>query len=70
MREGKIYHRPYMAEFEAELLAFPTGKHDDIIDCLQMFDELKIDTYDVKPEQQEWDGVTMRYNQYGEPVYS
>ena len=32
---GTVYHRvgaPYLTALEAELLAFPTGKHDDLVD--------------------------------------
>jgi predicted phage terminase large subunit-like protein len=36
-RSGKIYHRrgaPWLHDFEAELLAFPAGEHDDQVDPL------------------------------------
>ena len=29
-----VYHTSEMSEIEAELLKFPNGKHDDIIDAL------------------------------------
>lgn len=71
IREGKVFWKPFMTDFENELLTFPTGKHDDIIDCLQMFDELKISTYDVKPDESfDTSGFVTKYNAYGEPVYS
>jgi predicted phage terminase large subunit-like protein len=36
-KQGKIYHRrgvPWLHDFEAELLAFPAGEHDDQVDAL------------------------------------
>jgi predicted phage terminase large subunit-like protein len=36
-RGGKVYHRagaPWLGEFEAELLAFPAGEHDDQVDTI------------------------------------
>lgn len=69
IREGKILWKPYMTDLENELLTFPTGKHDDIIDCLQMFDELKIETYLPKEEPAYDDGSQISYNEFGEPVY-
>lgn len=35
-RKGLIYHKKWMDELELELTRFPRGKHDDIIDSLQM----------------------------------
>jgi hypothetical protein len=37
MQVGQVYlpaGHPELAAIEAELLAFPNGKHDDIVDCL------------------------------------
>ncbi len=34
---GRVYHdraAPWLAEFEDELLTFPAGRHDDMVDCL------------------------------------
>jgi predicted phage terminase large subunit-like protein len=36
-RQGKVYHlagAPWLADFEAELLAFPAGEHDDQVDAI------------------------------------
>jgi predicted phage terminase large subunit-like protein len=36
-KQGKIFHRwgaPWLHDFEAELLAFPAGEHDDQVDAL------------------------------------
>lgn len=33
--QNMIFHRDNMGDLEYQLLHFPTGKHDDIIDCLQ-----------------------------------
>jgi predicted phage terminase large subunit-like protein len=36
-RGGKVYHRaraPWLLDFEAELLAFPAGEHDDQVDTI------------------------------------
>jgi predicted phage terminase large subunit-like protein len=36
-RGGKVYHRaraPWLIDFEAELLAFPAGEHDDQVDTI------------------------------------
>jgi predicted phage terminase large subunit-like protein len=33
---GSIFHRDTMAELESELLEYPLGRHDDIIDALSM----------------------------------
>jgi predicted phage terminase large subunit-like protein len=36
-RGGKVYHRaraPWLHDFEAELLAFPAGEHDDQVDTI------------------------------------
>jgi predicted phage terminase large subunit-like protein len=33
-KRGKIFMRDFMHELKAELLSFPTGKHDDMIDAL------------------------------------
>jgi predicted phage terminase large subunit-like protein len=35
-RNGHIWHRNNMEELEHELLRFPRGRHDDVIDALQM----------------------------------
>ena len=46
-----ILHSLFMADLEAELLKFPNGKHDDMIDalsgCIQLFETVNI-------EEQSW----------------
>ncbi len=43
-----ILHSAFMKDLEAELLKFPNGKHDDMIDalsgCIQMFQTVNIDS--------------------------
>lgn len=34
--QGRLFHRANMTELEDELLAFPTGDHDDIVDTLSL----------------------------------
>jgi predicted phage terminase large subunit-like protein len=34
--QGKAFLKPGLTDFEGELLAFPNGKHDDLIDSLSM----------------------------------
>lgn len=75
-RDGKIYHHRSMLDLESELLAFPVGAHDDIIDCVQMIEEFKITEINPFSEQSYFDklGITYngdyepRYNEYGEPI--
>jgi len=73
-KDGQIVHHKSMLELEAELLAFPTGKHDDIIDAIQMCDELGVVNITgavSKPtgiEYLEDMGVEIRYSQFGEPI--
>lgn len=42
-----VLHSNFMADLEAELLKFPNGKHDDMIDalsgCIQMFDTVNLE---------------------------
>lgn len=57
-RGGKIYHRrgaEYLAEFEAEMLAFPAGEHDDMVDTISYMakDLPSISTNPVKVKQPE-----------------
>lgn len=43
-----ILHSIFMADLEAELLKFPNGKHDDMIDalsgCIQMFNTTSVES--------------------------
>ena len=37
---GRVYlpvRAPWLADFEAEVLAFPSGKHDDQVDSMSQF---------------------------------
>ena len=72
-RDGKILIKKHMTELEKELLSFPQGDHDDLIDSLQMTFEFGI--FDVMPQTSEWDyfshlgiDMTQRFNEFGEPV--
>lgn len=50
-RGGKIFHRrgaEYLAEFEAELLAFPAGEHDDQVDTIA-YAAKDLPTIDTQP---------------------
>lgn len=51
-RMHQIYHRPFMKDFVKEALEFPEGKHDDVMDMVQMCDiashGASIDTVRVK----------------------
>jgi len=63
IRQGLIiWHRSH-TELEQQMLEFPLGEHDDIIDALQMTFQFKlggqIQTLDVN----------ITYNEFGEPVY-
>ncbi len=40
MRDSKLFWKPFHAEIEKQLLAFPQGDHDDVIDAMQMLYEL------------------------------
>lgn len=72
MRDGKIIHHRSMLEMEAEFLAFPTGKHDDIIDTIQMCDELKIVNASrpaQAPQGLEFlEDMNLQFNEFGEPM--
>jgi predicted phage terminase large subunit-like protein len=72
MRDGKIVHHRSMLEMEAEFLAFPTGKHDDIIDTIQMCDELKVINATKAaqaPQGLEFlEELNLQFNEFGEPV--
>lgn len=70
-RNGKILMKPHHTELENQLLEFPQGDHDDIIDALQMTFELKI-TGDFKEKSRDdeyFEELGITYNSYGEPTY-
>ena len=39
-KNGLIYHKTDMSDLEYQLKRFPRGKHDDIVDSLQMLYEM------------------------------
>lgn len=73
-RDGKIHHKRWMTEIEDQLLKFPTGKHDDLIDCLSFFDHFKIEFTNFNNDEADYfDDLGVNYNQqfneFGEPIY-
>lgn len=51
MSQGKVFFRRHSAwrlAFEAELLSFPAGKHDDQVDCLSLFGRMLDKMYPPK----------------------
>lgn len=69
-RDGKIYHHRTMIELEEELLAFPVGTHDDIIDSIQMIEEFKITDINPFSEKSYFDSLGVYYNGNYEPQYN
>lgn len=70
-RNGRIFHHRTMVDLEKELLDFPIGKHDDIIDCVQMFDEFHLHKLSGKtPTEKYFEdlGIPFNFNEYGEPI--
>lgn len=71
-REGKILHHPTMIDLEQQLLSFPTGKHDDVIDAVQMavnFDMKDIPIVDKSSVTLDSWNYKLNFNEYGEPIY-
>lgn len=66
-RNGLIYHKYWMDELELEEKRFPRGKHDDIVDCLQMLYNL----YELQPNSTPYNNINFNisWDQYGRPVY-
>jgi len=62
-RNGLIFHKPGMDELEKQLLQFPRGKHDDIIDSEQML----YDLYALQPNTNSFQRVRIEYDQFGRP---
>jgi hypothetical protein len=52
-RNGVIKHRKHMKELEDELLTFPVGKYDDVIDSLAYLQQLLKPTRYMPEEVQE-----------------
>lgn len=73
-RMHMIYHKPYMREFVEEAKAFPEGKHDDIVDALQMCDAVShgapmgaVEHKKAEPPQDAYvmrDGSPIRYTDH------
>lgn len=62
-----IYHTEDMPELENELKRFPRGKHDDIIDALQML----YDLYELQPNSVTKDfNIKIEYDKFGRPIYN
>ena len=65
-RNGQILIKREHSDLEAQLLEFPQGDHDDIIDALQMSFEFRLVPV-LKSDQD--DMPEIEYSEYGEPVY-
>lgn len=60
-----IFHKVGMEELEFELKRFPRGKHDDIIDAVQMLYSM----YELIPNNKAFkDNIQIRYDEMGRPV--
>lgn len=62
-RNGLIYHKRGMHELENELVRFPRGKHDDIIDAEQML----YDMYELQPNTWIAKDISIERDEYGTP---
>lgn len=62
-RNGHIYHRLGMSELEFELKRFPRGKHDDIIDSMQMLYSM----YEISPNSKTYKDINIVYDEMGNP---
>lgn len=65
-RSWLIYHKYWMDDLELQLKRFPRGKHDDIIDSLQMLYsmyELQPNTWIIKPN------FVLKYDSNGTPYF-
>ena len=66
IRATKIKWKKEMYELELQLKKFPRGKHDDIIDALQMLYSF----YNVQPNTEKYEPTfEIRYNHLGQPVF-
>lgn len=69
-RDGKILLRKHHTDLEKQLLEFPQGKHDDIVDALQMSYEFRLFDIPSKTKEGEyWHDLGIQYNDLGEPTY-
>lgn len=54
LSQGKVYfprHASWLADFEAELLTFPAGKHDDQVDACSLFGRMLDEMYPPETAQ-------------------
>lgn len=69
-RNGQIFIKKEHTDLEDQLIEFPQGDHDDIIDALQMSFEFRL--FDIKSPIEEtnyFNEVGISYNEFGEPEY-
>jgi predicted phage terminase large subunit-like protein len=69
LREGKILMKRHHTALETQLIEFPQGDHDDIVDALQMSFEFRIFEVPQKPNDDYFGGLGITYNSYAEPIY-
>lgn len=73
-RDGKVFHKRWMTELEDQLIKFPTGKWDDLADCLSFFDHfnIKMTVIPQNPDKDYFSSMgidfTPQYNDFGEPI--
>lgn len=66
-RNWLIFHKPWMEDLETELKKFPRGKHDDMIDALQMLYSL----YEIQPNNKAFTPkINIKRDQRGRPTIS
>lgn len=68
-REGKILMKRHHTALEKQLVEFPQGDHDDVIDALQMSYEFRIFDIPPKPQEDYFAELGVRYNEFAEPIY-
>lgn len=69
-REGKILMKRHHTTLEKQLIEFPQGDHDDIVDALQMSFEFRIFDISTQARDDEYfNNLGLTYNAYGEPEY-
>lgn len=71
-RDGKVFHAQWMdrKDLEDELLAFPKGKHDDLIDAESMLLNLLVpgsETRRFEIPENSWEGAARRARQFSNP---
>ena len=66
IRNGLIYWRQDMYEIEQQLKVFPRGRHDDVIDAMQMLYSI----YQIKPNlKSKSEPFKMKYDTMGRPSF-